>query len=132
MSKWTMLSTPRWIFLVPFGLDCDRSDSCTPTPQVTKKSKRAKKEEQGEIVVPVEELSPIAHPLAQRKLLRKLNKAVKKGASSFAFLLTANRDGYSSLESPSGKARCEGGGEGYQEGRERVGTPAHLIPPLDN
>jgi hypothetical protein len=29
----------------------------------------------------VEELSPIAHPLAQRKLLKKLNKAVKNGGS---------------------------------------------------
>jgi H/ACA ribonucleoprotein complex subunit 2 len=44
-----------------------------------------KKEEQGEIVVPAEELSPIAHPLAQRKPLRKLNKTVKKGADSFIF-----------------------------------------------
>lgn len=48
---------------------------------MTKKPKKVKKEEQGEIVVPVGELSPIAHPLAQRKLLKKLNKAVKKGTN---------------------------------------------------
>ena len=52
---------------------------------MTKKPKKAKKEEQGEIVVPVEELSPIAHPLAQRKLLKKLNKAVKKGMNLTVF-----------------------------------------------
>ena len=49
--------------------------------QVTKKPKKEKKEKRGEIVVPVEELSPLAHPLAQRKLLKKLNKAVKTGGS---------------------------------------------------
>lgn len=68
----------------------------------------------------MEELSPIAHPLAQRKLLKKLNKAVKKGIGSFVPLLPADQFGYSSLESPSGEARCKGGGERYQEGRERV------------
>lgn len=62
-----------------------RSRSCTPISQVTKKPKREKKEEQGEVVVPMEELSPIAHPIARKKLLRKLNKAVKKGASPFVF-----------------------------------------------
>ena len=109
----------------------DRSDSCTPTTQVTKKSRREKKEEQGGIVVPVEELSPIAHPLAQRKLLKKLNKAVKKGANSFTLWLAADRYGYSSLESPSSKTRCERGGERYQEGRERVSTTStHLKFPL--
>ena len=79
MSKWTSLRTPRWVFLVLPRIGFSRSDSCTPTLQVTKKPKKEKKEEQGEIVVPVEELSPIAHPLAQKRLLKKLNKAVKKG-----------------------------------------------------
>jgi len=89
---------------------------------VTKKPKKEKKEKQGEVVVPVEELSPIAHPLAQRKLLKKLNKTIKKGMGSFVFLLAADRCGHSSFESPPGETRCEGGGERYQEGRERVST----------
>ena len=109
----------------------DRSDSWTPTLQVTKKPRREKKEEQGGIVVPVEELSPIAHPLAQRKLLKKLNKAVKKGANSFTLRFPADRYRRSSLESPPSKTRCEGGGKRYQEGRERVSTPPHLNFPLD-
>ena len=70
----------------------------------------------------MDELSPIAHPLAQRKLLKKLNKAVKKGTGSFVLLLAADLFEYSSFKSPSGKTRCEGGGERYQEGRERVST----------
>ena len=70
--------------------------------QVTKKSKKEKKEKQGEIIVPVDELSPIAHPLAQRKLLKKLNKTVKKGMGSFVFLLAADQCGHSSFESPPG------------------------------
>lgn len=93
-------------------------------PQVTKKPKKEKREKQGEIVVPVEELSPIAHPLAQRKLLRKLNKAVKKGMGSFIFPPLIGRCGCSSLESPSGEARRERSGERYQEGREGVSTQA--------
>jgi len=50
--------------------------------KVTKKPKKEKKERRDEIVVPVEDLSPIAHPLAQRKLLKKLNKAVKKASKA--------------------------------------------------
>ena len=45
-------------------------------PQVTKKIKKEKEE----IVIPLEDLSPIAHPLAQKKLLKKLHKTIKKGA----------------------------------------------------
>jgi hypothetical protein len=41
----------------------------------------------------VAELSPIAHPLAQKRLLKKLNKAVKKGANFFTFYLGADRCG---------------------------------------
>lgn len=85
-------------------------------PQVAKKPKREKKEKQGEIVVPVEELSPIAHPLAQKKLLRKLNKTVKKGMGSFIFSPAIGRYGCTSLESPPGETRREGSGERYQEG----------------
>lgn len=30
-------------------------------------------------MIPLEELSPIAHPLAQKKLVKKLHKTIKKG-----------------------------------------------------
>ena len=43
-----------------------------------KPSKKAKKEKD-EIVVNVEDLIPIAKPLAQKKLLKKLHKTIKKG-----------------------------------------------------
>lgn len=43
--------------------------------QVVKKEKKEKEE----IVIPLEDLSPIAHPLAQKKLLKKLHKTIKKG-----------------------------------------------------
>lgn len=33
------------------------------------------------MIIPIEELSPIAHPLAQKKLLKKLHKTIKKGVS---------------------------------------------------
>ncbi|KZS97590.1 L30e-like protein [Sistotremastrum niveocremeum HHB9708] len=39
--------------------------------------KKAKKEKD-EVMVPIEELSPIAQPLAQKKLVKKLHKTVKK------------------------------------------------------
>jgi H/ACA ribonucleoprotein complex subunit 2 len=38
-----------------------------------------KEKEEIEIVISVEDLSPIAHPLAQKKLLKKLQKTIKKG-----------------------------------------------------
>jgi H/ACA ribonucleoprotein complex subunit 2 len=41
--------------------------------------KKKEKKEKDQIVVPIEELSPIAQPLAQKKLLKKLHKTVKKG-----------------------------------------------------
>jgi len=31
------------------------------------------------IAIPIEDLSPIAQPLAQKKLLKKIHKVVKKG-----------------------------------------------------
>ena len=37
------------------------------------------KTDKEEIVIPLEDLSPIAHPLAQKKLLKKLHKTIKKG-----------------------------------------------------
>ena len=47
--------------------------------QVEKKVKKEKEE----IVIPLEDLSPIAHPLAQKKLLKKLHKTIKKGTKPF-------------------------------------------------
>jgi H/ACA ribonucleoprotein complex subunit 2 len=44
--------------------------------QSPKKSKKEKEE----ILIPVEDLSPLAHPLAQKKLLKKLHKTIRKGA----------------------------------------------------
>ncbi|KAJ3479826.1 hypothetical protein NLI96_g8785 [Meripilus lineatus] len=43
-----------------------------------KKSKKDKEE----IVIPIEDLSPIAHPLAQKKLLKKLHKTIKRASKS--------------------------------------------------
>jgi H/ACA ribonucleoprotein complex subunit 2 len=40
---------------------------------------RKSKKEKDEIIIPLEDLSPIAHPLAQRKLAKKLHKTIKKG-----------------------------------------------------
>lgn len=49
--------------------------------QVSKVTSKAKKEKE-EITIPLEDLSPIAQPLAQKKLLKKLHKTIKKGARS--------------------------------------------------
>ncbi|KAI0269147.1 50S ribosomal protein L30e-like protein [Gloeopeniophorella convolvens] len=43
---------------------------------------KSPKKERDEIVIPVEDLSPIAHPLAQKKLLKKLQKTIKKASKS--------------------------------------------------
>ncbi|KDQ64521.1 hypothetical protein JAAARDRAFT_118957, partial [Jaapia argillacea MUCL 33604] len=40
------------------------------------------KEDKDEIVIPLAELSPIAHPLAQKKLLKKLHKTIKKASKA--------------------------------------------------
>jgi H/ACA ribonucleoprotein complex subunit 2 len=37
-------------------------------------------------VINIEELSPIAHPLAEKKLTKKLHKTIKKGSSNSASL----------------------------------------------
>ncbi|GJE84015.1 L30e-like protein [Phanerochaete sordida] len=47
--------------------------------EVAKVEKKVKKEKE-EIVIPLEDLSPIAHPLAQKKLLKKLHKTIKKAS----------------------------------------------------
>ena len=43
---------------------------------------KSPKKEEHEITIPVEDLSPIAHPLAQKKLLKKLQKTIKRGGSA--------------------------------------------------
>ncbi len=43
--------------------------------------KSGKKNKEEEIIIPLEDLSPIAHPLAQKKLLKKLQKTIKRGES---------------------------------------------------
>lgn len=45
------------------------------SPQSPKKAKKEKEE----TVILVEDLSPLAHPLAQKKLVKKLHKIIKKG-----------------------------------------------------
>lgn len=47
-------------------------------------------------MIPVEDLSPLAHPLAQRKLLKKLHKTIKKGTSVYCVVRW-----YSNLNEPS-------------------------------
>jgi len=44
--------------------------------------KKAKKKEREEVVIPLEDLSPLAHPLAQKKLLKKLHKTIKKASKA--------------------------------------------------
>ncbi|KAH9936955.1 RNA-binding protein [Amylocystis lapponica] len=47
--------------------------------EVVKPEKKPKKDRE-EIVIPLEDLSPIAHPLAQKKLLKKLHKTIRKAS----------------------------------------------------
>ena len=42
---------------------------------------KTKKPKEEEITINVEDLSPIARPLAQRKLVKKLHKTIKKGTT---------------------------------------------------
>ncbi|KAG6873325.1 hypothetical protein C0995_000478 [Termitomyces sp. Mi166 len=46
------------------------------------KSPKKVKKEKEEIVIPVEDLSPIAHPLAQKKLVKKLHKTIRKASKA--------------------------------------------------
>ncbi|KAF9568895.1 RNA-binding protein [Agrocybe pediades] len=48
---------------------------------VEKSPKKAKKEKE-EVTINVEDLSPIAHPLAQKKLVKKLHKTIKKASKA--------------------------------------------------
>lgn len=61
-------------------LTTDASVHGPTQPQPRKKSKKDK-----EIVIPLEDLSPIAQPLAQKKLVKKLHKTIKKGEVRFMY-----------------------------------------------
>jgi len=71
----------------PIEADVDEEgDMSTAVPEAAvvevikeKKAKKGKHEKEA-IVVPIEELSPIAHPLANKKLVKKLHKTVKKAS----------------------------------------------------
>ncbi|KAJ4478104.1 RNA-binding protein [Lentinula aciculospora] len=54
-------------------VDVDMEDAKSP--------KKAKKE-RTEIVIPIEDLSPLAKPIAEKKLLKKLNKTIKKASKA--------------------------------------------------
>ncbi|KAJ3510989.1 hypothetical protein NLJ89_g4361 [Agrocybe chaxingu] len=60
------------------GTDVEMADASVERPP--KKAKKEKEKE--EIVIPVEDLSPIAHPLAQKKLVKKLHKTIKKASKA--------------------------------------------------
>ncbi|KAI9448201.1 50S ribosomal protein L30e-like protein [Lactarius indigo] len=49
-------------------------------PKTVKSPK--KEDERDEIIIPLEDLSPIAHPLAQKKLLKKLQKTIKRASKA--------------------------------------------------
>ncbi len=77
--------------------------------QAEKKVKKAKEE----IVIPLEDLSPIAQPLAQKKMLKKLHKTIKKGASSYRPVINAHIHILYSLEAATSQAGGQGGCEGH-------------------
>ncbi|KAK1236591.1 snoRNA-binding protein [Marasmius sp. AFHP31] len=56
-------------------VDIEMEDGATKSPKKSKK-------ETTEIIIPLEELSPLAKPLAQKKLLKKLNKTIKKASKA--------------------------------------------------
>ncbi|KAG9104473.1 hypothetical protein FRC06_002129 [Ceratobasidium sp. 370] len=67
----------------PIEVDVDEEGDVSMAAQaVAVEAKKAKKEkdEKEAIIVPIEELSPIAHPLANKKLVKKLHKTVKKAS----------------------------------------------------
>lgn len=83
--------------------------------------KKAKKEKE-EIVIPLEDLSPIAQPLAQKKLVKKLHKTIKKGGvpmliprSCIMIIIWVI-----SLQSQAGQTRRQRGRKGYPQGRARA------------
>ncbi|KAJ7047367.1 RNA-binding protein [Mycena alexandri] len=58
--------------------DADVEMAAVDEPKSPKKAKK----EKAEIVIPIEDLSPLAHPLAEKKLLKKLHKSIKKASKA--------------------------------------------------
>lgn len=85
--------------------------------QSPKKSRKEKKEQKDELSTPLEELSPIARPLAQKKLLKKLHKVVKKGLLIMRLILDWCAHILSvRIKGTTSQTRCEGGRERYPQG----------------
>jgi H/ACA ribonucleoprotein complex subunit 2 len=49
------------------------------TPGIDGFPQKKVKKEKEEIVISLEDLSPIAHPLAERKLTKKIHKTIRRG-----------------------------------------------------
>lgn len=72
----------RWPTLRSVALHCESCIFITNTLYASltfQSPTKSSKKEKEEVVINVEDLSPIAHPLAQKKLLKKLHKTIKKG-----------------------------------------------------
>lgn len=75
--------TPRTLSLIQISTRTQVMDpNSTQSPKKSKKEKKEKEKEKDEIIIPLEDLSPIAKPLAQKKLVKKLHKTIKKGVSA--------------------------------------------------
>jgi hypothetical protein len=91
---------------VGFVLNSTFTDLCT---EQRIQSPKKHKKEKVEIVIPVEDLSPLAHPLAQRKLVKKLHKTVKKGtrlSANFPSVVLFIWVASFSFQSAAGEAGC--------------------------
>jgi len=61
--------------------EVEPTTATTEDVEMTESPKKSKtKEEKEDVVISIEDLSPIAQPLAQKKLLKKLHKTVKKAS----------------------------------------------------
>lgn len=80
--------------------------------------KKSKKEKEA-ITVPLEDLSPLAQPLAEKKLGKKLHKTIKKGQLS-VFLCKRFVEDHRSVQESPGQKRCQGGRERHTERGEGV------------
>lgn len=86
-------------------------------------SPKKTKKEKGEVLIPVEDLSPLARPLAQRKLLKKLHKTIKKGTSTHCVMLLFKRTVVlCSIQIASSEARGEGSCQRHSQRGEGVST----------
>ena len=85
------------------------------------------KKEKVELIIDAKHLSPLAHPLAEHKLQKKLHKCIKKGTQdllSAGFLLMLHGH---SFYTEASEARSQGGCQSYQEGGERVCTICSIL-----